>query len=53
MNTSACHAELESIELAQNFASINPVALQMAKTLWSFGHSECNRVYLHVGKILF
>ena len=22
----------------------NPVALRMAKTLWSFGHSECNRV---------
>ena len=23
---------------------INPIALKMAKTLWSFGHSECNRV---------
>ena len=23
---------------------INPTALRMAKTLWSFGHSECNRV---------
>ena len=23
---------------------INPVALRMAKTLWSFGHSDCNRV---------
>ena len=22
----------------------NPIALSMAKTLWSFGHSECNRV---------
>ena len=22
----------------------NPIALRMAKTLWSFGHSECNRV---------
>ena len=22
----------------------NPIALIMAKTLWSFGHSECNRV---------
>ena len=22
----------------------NPVALRMAKTLWSFGLSECNRV---------
>ena len=23
---------------------INPFALRMAKFLWSFGHSECNRV---------
>ena len=23
---------------------LNPVALRMAKTLWSFGHSECSRV---------
>ena len=22
----------------------NPIALRMAKTVWSFGHSECNRV---------
>ena len=22
----------------------NPIALRMAKTLWSFGHSECYRV---------
>ena len=22
---------------------LNPIALRMAKTLWSFGHSECNR----------
>ena len=22
----------------------NPMALKRAKTLWSFGHSECNRV---------
>ena len=22
----------------------NPIALKMAKTLWSFGHFECNRV---------
>ena len=22
----------------------NPIALRMAKTLWSFGRSECNRV---------
>ena len=24
----------------------NPIPLRMAKTLWSFGHSECNRVKL-------
>ena len=24
--------------------AVNPIALRMAKTLWSFGHSECNRV---------
>ena len=24
--------------------TFNPIALRMAKTLWSFGHSECNRV---------
>ena len=23
--------------------SLNPIALRMAKTQWSFGHSECNR----------
>ena len=23
---------------------LNPIALKMVKTLWSFGHSECNRV---------
>ena len=23
---------------------VNPIALRTAKTLWSFGHSECNRV---------
>ena len=24
--------------------AITPIALRTAKTLWSFGHSECNRV---------
>ena len=24
--------------------TINPIALRTAKTLWSFDHSECNRV---------
>ena len=23
---------------------LNPIALRTAKTLWSFGHSECNKV---------
>ena len=27
-----------------SFININPIALRMAKTLWSFGHSDCNRV---------
>ena len=31
-------SELEEI------SGVNPVALRAAKTLWSFGHSECNRV---------
>ena len=25
-----------------------PIALRMAKTLWSFGHSECNRVKIWI-----
>ena len=31
---------------------VNPTALIMAKTLWSFGHSECNRVIIHVFLLL-
>ena len=27
-----------------NISVFYPVALRMAKTPWSFGHSECNRV---------
>ena len=27
---------------------LNPIALRMAKTLWSFGHSECNRVKIWI-----
>ena len=30
--------------LSGRYASINPFALRTAKTLWSFGGSECNRV---------
>ena len=25
-------------------STLNPIALRAAKTLWGFGHSECNRV---------
>ena len=28
---------------------VNPIALRRAKTLYSFGHSECNRVKLNLG----
>ena len=30
--------------LLQRYMYINSVALRMARTLWSFGHSECSRV---------
>ena len=34
-------------QLLQSFGwDFNPFALRMAKTLWSFGHSECKRVKL-------
>ena len=29
---------------SHNLNQLNPNALRMAKTQWSFGHSECNRV---------
>ena len=35
---------------------INPIAVRMAKTLLSFGHSDCNRVkppYLIISTMLF
>ena len=28
----------------ESFLSLNPIALRTAKTPWSFGRSECNRV---------
>ena len=28
----------------QMFSGFNPIALRKAKTLWSFGRSECSRV---------
>ena len=31
--------------------SINPTALRMAKTLWNFGPSECNRVKRYVSAL--
>ena len=32
------------LSTALNLYFIDPIALRMAKTLWSFGHSECKRV---------
>ena len=29
-------------ELKYDILCLNPVALRMVKTLWSFGHSECS-----------
>ena len=30
--------------LSKQLHNVNPIALRTAKTLWSFGCSECNRV---------
>ena len=30
--------------LTFSVCTINPIALRTAKTLWSFGHSECHRI---------
>ena len=30
---------------------VNPFALRTAKTLWSFGHSECNRINLAIRQL--
>ena len=35
---------LISVFLLSRSQFFNPVALRMAKTLWSFDHSECKRV---------
>ena len=32
------------VQFPQDLTTVNPTALRTAKTLWSFGHSECNRV---------
>ena len=37
-------ALLKAILFQPFFCLFNPIALRMAKTLWSFGHSECKRV---------
>ena len=29
--------------------TLSPISLIVTKTLWSFGHSECNRVYVPKG----
>ena len=31
-------------DFQRRYVLFNPVALRTAKTLWSFGHSECSRV---------
>ena len=31
-------------KLEEQVFPFNPIALRMAKTLWSFGHYECNRI---------
>ena len=33
--------------------TVNPIARWMAKTRWSFGRSECNRVNMHKMALLF
>ena len=35
----------------KNKILFNPIALRTAKTLWSFGRSECNRVKLSFDKM--
>ena len=35
---------LYAMEESTGMSLFNPIALRMAKTLWSFGYSECNRV---------
>ena len=32
------------MSFAKDLTFFNPIALRTAKTLWSFSHSECNRV---------
>ena len=48
----------KKVSHTQNFfptPKLNLIALRMAKTLWSFGHSECNRLrsqFVVRGKIM-
>ena len=41
-----CYQQSNDISLEEGLSEqlFNPIALRMAKTLWSFGQSECNRV---------
>ena len=39
-----CNVPLMMSLISLLLVAVNPVALRMAKTLWSFGHSECSRV---------
>ena len=43
----ACTSSKQEVTKLSPF---NPIALRMAKTLWSFGHSECKRVNRKWGK---
>ena len=43
-NVRVASPESESTHLKPHACVFNPIALRTAKTLWSFGHSECNRV---------
>ena len=47
------HSHLIFALQEKNQVSINPIALRMAKTLWSFGPSECNRVNASILILLF
>ena len=40
------HYDITEVTI-NRFLRLNPIALRMAKTLWSFGHSQCNRVKMY------
>ena len=43
-----CHSNILQYKCKTQEHNINPDALRMAKTQWSFGHSERNKVKLKV-----